>query len=167
MKAWHSLKRAVEKVYGTWEDSVTRMPAYMGALQKWNPGTVVEWYHCTNQVDTNHYTIGWVFWAFKPSIDAYQYCRGVISVDGTHLYTKYKHKLLVAVIVDANHHVVPVAFAIVDDEHQGSWAWFLSKITQHIVRGRKDNCLISDRHPGLLAVVHSFPEFNPPHGVYR
>ncbi|KAL0397831.1 UNVERIFIED_CONTAM: hypothetical protein Scaly_0231500 [Sesamum calycinum] len=33
-------------------------------------------------------------------------CRNVISVDGTHLYTKYKHKLLVAVTLDANQQIV-------------------------------------------------------------
>ena len=88
-------------------------------------------------------------------------------MDETHLYTKYKHKLLVAVLTDANNHVLPVAFALVDDEHQGSWRWFLSMLTEHVVRGRKGNFLLSDRHSGLLAVVPSFPDFNPPNGVYR
>ena len=50
IKSWHSLKRAIEKVYGTWENSVAKLPASMGALQKWNTGTIVEWYHTRDQV---------------------------------------------------------------------------------------------------------------------
>ena len=63
IKVWHSLKRAVEKVYGTWESSVAKMPAYMGAIKKWNPGTIVEWYHTRDQVasNPNHFTLGWGF----------------------------------------------------------------------------------------------------------
>ncbi|KAL0367868.1 UNVERIFIED_CONTAM: hypothetical protein Sradi_3676900 [Sesamum radiatum] len=37
----------------------------------------------------------------RPCIQGFRYCRNVISVDGTHLYTRYKHKLLVAVTLDA------------------------------------------------------------------
>ncbi|KAL0340941.1 UNVERIFIED_CONTAM: hypothetical protein Sradi_4610900 [Sesamum radiatum] len=42
-KAWYSLKMAREIVYGTWESSVKKLPAYLGAIQKYNPGTIVEW----------------------------------------------------------------------------------------------------------------------------
>ncbi|KAL0376572.1 UNVERIFIED_CONTAM: hypothetical protein Scaly_0774800 [Sesamum calycinum] len=41
-KAWYSLKMAREIVYGTWESSVQKLPAYLGAIQKYNPGTIVE-----------------------------------------------------------------------------------------------------------------------------
>ena len=37
-----------------------------------------------------------VFWAFGPSIEGFQHCRPVISIDGTFLYGKYKGKLLIA-----------------------------------------------------------------------
>ncbi|KAL0390225.1 UNVERIFIED_CONTAM: hypothetical protein Scaly_0379600 [Sesamum calycinum] len=67
-KAWYSLKMAREIVYGTWESSVQKLPAYLGAIQKYNPGTIVEWKH----------------------------------KDGTHLYTKYKYKLLIAAAMDGN-----------------------------------------------------------------
>ncbi|XP_075489376.1 uncharacterized protein LOC142528233 [Primulina tabacum] len=40
-KAWQSLKRAVKVIYGKWESSVTFLPKYMGALSKYNPGTIV------------------------------------------------------------------------------------------------------------------------------
>ncbi|KAL0375592.1 UNVERIFIED_CONTAM: hypothetical protein Scaly_0676800 [Sesamum calycinum] len=94
-KAWYSLKMARDIVYGTWESSVQKLPAYLGAIQKYNPGTIVEWKHKAFQASTGKYVMGYVFWAFKPCIDGFQFCRNVI-VDGTHLYTKYKYKLLIA-----------------------------------------------------------------------
>ncbi|KAK4385853.1 hypothetical protein Sango_2709300 [Sesamum angolense] len=101
-KAWYSLKMAREIVYGTWESSVQKLPAYLGAIQKYNPGTIVEWKHKGFQASTGKYVMGYVFWAFKPCIDGFQFCRNIISVDGTHLYTKYKYKLLIAAAMDGN-----------------------------------------------------------------
>ncbi|GAV82152.1 LOW QUALITY PROTEIN: hypothetical protein CFOL_v3_25605, partial [Cephalotus follicularis] len=37
------------------------------------------------------------FWAFDAAIEAFKYCRPVTCVDGTHLYGKYKGKLLITV----------------------------------------------------------------------
>ncbi|KAK4404111.1 hypothetical protein Sango_0779700 [Sesamum angolense] len=101
-KAWYSLKMAREIVYGTWESSVQKLPAYLGAIQKYNPGTIVEWKHKGFQASTGKYVMGYVFWAFKPCIDGFQFCRNIISVDDTHLYTKYKYKLLIAAAMDGN-----------------------------------------------------------------
>lgn len=65
-----------------------------------------------------------VFWAFKPCINGFKHCMPVLSIDGTHLYEKYKGTLLVATSVDANFQVFPLAFAIVEGENTSSW--FLS-----------------------------------------
>ncbi|KAK4389155.1 hypothetical protein Sango_2252500 [Sesamum angolense] len=51
-KAWYSLKMAREIVYGTWESSVQKLPVYLGAIQKYNPGTIVEWKHKGFQAST-------------------------------------------------------------------------------------------------------------------
>ncbi|KAL0368846.1 UNVERIFIED_CONTAM: hypothetical protein Scaly_1103500 [Sesamum calycinum] len=77
-KAWYSLKMAREIVYGTWESSVQKLPAYLGAIQKYNPGTIVEWKHKGFQASTGKYVMGYVFWAFKPCIDGFQFCRNVL-----------------------------------------------------------------------------------------
>ncbi|KAK4406859.1 hypothetical protein Sango_0692400 [Sesamum angolense] len=120
-KAWYSLKMTREIIYGTWESSVRKLPKYLGAIQKYNPGTIVEWKHKAFQQSTGSYVLEYVFWAFKPCIDRFQFCRKIISVDGTHLYTKYKHKLLIAAAMNGNQQVLPLAFAIVDEETYPSW----------------------------------------------
>ncbi|KAL2243914.1 UNVERIFIED_CONTAM: hypothetical protein Sindi_0509400 [Sesamum indicum] len=154
-KAWYSLKMAREMVYGTWESSVQKLPKYLGVLQKYNSGTIVEWQHKARDTSTGAYVIGYVFWAFKPCIEGFQHCCILISVDGTHLYTKYKHKMLIAAVMDGNQQVLPLAFAIVDEESHLSWKWFLRQLSRHIIRGRWGICLISDRHVGITRAVRA------------
>ncbi|KAK4395607.1 hypothetical protein Sango_1715000 [Sesamum angolense] len=161
-KACQSLKAAREQVYGTWESSVKKLPRFMAFLQKLNPGTVVEWLNLDTDrpgVQMLHY----VFWAFRPCIEGFRSCRNVISVDGTHLYTKYKHKLLVAVTLDANQQVLPLAFALVDEESLASWRWFLQMLAKHLLPNDDDRvCLISDRHSGLISAINYVPAFKFP-----
>ncbi|KAL0403800.1 UNVERIFIED_CONTAM: hypothetical protein Sradi_2020800 [Sesamum radiatum] len=110
-KAWHALKAAREEVYGIWESSVQKLSKFMAALQKSNPG---QWLH----LDTdrpNLKILNYVFCAFRACFERFHYCRNLISINGTHLYTKYKHKLLVAVTLDANQQILPIAFALVDE----------------------------------------------------
>ncbi|KAL0321297.1 UNVERIFIED_CONTAM: hypothetical protein Sradi_5391200 [Sesamum radiatum] len=117
-KAWYSLKMAREIVYGTWESSVQKLPKYMGALKKYNPGTIVEWEHKAFQPSTGAHVIGYVFWAFAPCIEGFQFCRNVISVDGTHLYTKYRHKMLIAAAMDGNQQINKEKWTA---SHDGGW----------------------------------------------
>ncbi|KAL0308837.1 UNVERIFIED_CONTAM: hypothetical protein Sradi_5826000 [Sesamum radiatum] len=49
--------------------------------------------------------------------------------------------------------VLPLAFAIVDEETYPSWKWFLQQLSRHVIRGRRGMCLISDRHGGLIKAV--------------
>ncbi|KAL8551279.1 hypothetical protein ACS0TY_000381 [Phlomoides rotata] len=165
--AWISIKRAVENVYGTWETSCQYLPKFMRALRSYNPDTIAEWKHKDHNHATGVFTLGYVFWAFKPCIDAFQHCRKVITVDGTHLYTKYKHKLLIAMIIDANQQIIPLTFGIVDEETKVAWRWFLRLLSKHIVREVRGVCLISDRHIAIVKAVESIPAFQEPLGVHR
>ena len=40
----------------------------------------------------------------------------MISIDATHLYGKYKGKLLIAMAIDGNNEIYPLAFAVVESE---------------------------------------------------
>ena len=41
-KAWRARKKAIQMVFGDWDESYRRLPRFIAALQKYNPGTVVE-----------------------------------------------------------------------------------------------------------------------------
>ena len=58
----------------------------------------------------------YVYWAFAPCIVAFQYCKAMISIDGTHLYGKYKGVLMIAMAIDVDQKVFPLAFTVVDNE---------------------------------------------------
>ncbi|CAI9272226.1 unnamed protein product [Lactuca saligna] len=166
-KVWVGKQKAIEHVFGNWEEFYVALPKYLGALQKFNPETIVEW--CvsrSNNVDEVEFRR--VFWAFAPSIKGFHYCRPVISIDGTHLHGKYKGKMLIAMGVDGNNQILPLAFAIVENESYDTWDWFLSHVKNHVVKDREGICLISDRHGGILKAIneHGSPWLEP-RGFHR
>ncbi|KAK4410687.1 hypothetical protein Sango_0141700 [Sesamum angolense] len=69
--------------------------------------------------------------------------------------------------MDRNQQVLPLAFAIVDEETYPSWKWFLQQLSRHVIRGRHGMCLISSRHGGLNKAVREGPDFVSPNGVHR
>ena len=89
-----------------------------------DPGTQVS-YRLIHGDTPSTIIFNYVFWAFTPSTVGFAHCRLVISIDGTHLYGKYKGKLLIAMATNANNEIFPLAFAVVDDETRASWGWFL------------------------------------------
>ncbi|XP_073024245.1 uncharacterized protein [Primulina eburnea] len=110
----------MEIAYGTWESSIQLLSKNMYALSKYNSGTAVQWKHLRANTEMSK-TLNYIFWAFMPCVDGFRHCRKIISFDDTHLYTKYKHKMLIAVTLDANNQVIPLAFAIVDEETSDFW----------------------------------------------
>ncbi|KAL0395490.1 UNVERIFIED_CONTAM: hypothetical protein Slati_4515200 [Sesamum latifolium] len=78
-----------------------------------------------------------------------------------------RHKMLIAAAMDGNQQVLPLAYAIVDDESTSSWKWFLQQLSIHVIRGRWGVCLISDSHPGITKAVREGSDFVSPHGAHR
>ncbi|XP_071689255.1 uncharacterized protein [Rutidosis leptorrhynchoides] len=62
----------------------------------------------------------------------------------------YIGKMLTTVAKNANMQILPVAFAVVDNESNESWAWFLKLVQTHVNISKRDLCIISDRHVGIL-----------------
>jgi len=58
-------------------------------------------------------------------VDAFRHYRLVFSIDDTFLLGKYQGTLLIAISIDANNKLVPLAFALVEKENKDSWGWFL------------------------------------------
>lgn len=96
-----------------------------------------------------------VFWTFKPCIEAFAHCIPVLQIDGTHLYGKYHGVLLTATAVDGFYHLLPIAFAIVEGENVASWTWFLERVRKLVSPGRKEVCVISDRHLGIISAMNN------------
>ncbi|GJR58929.1 transposase, MuDR, MULE transposase domain protein [Tanacetum coccineum] len=85
------------------------------------------------------------------------YLRPMLMIDAAHLKGLYKGTNLVAVAMDGNNQIVPIAFGICKGETGPCWSWWMSVLKECI--GDNPNLLfISDRHAAIaLAVEKEFP----------
>jgi hypothetical protein len=57
----------------------------------------------------------------------------VILVDGTFLTSKYRGTLMMAVAVDPEQQLVPLAFALAESENDDIWSWFMRLVRINIL----------------------------------
>ena len=92
------------------------MPQFLAALSDVDLDTVTT-LKCDPRVPRTC-IFNFAFWAFGPCIRGFRHCKPMISIDATHLYGKYKGKLLIAMATDGNNEVYPLMFAIVESGEQ-------------------------------------------------
>ena len=143
--------KAIRQLFGDFSQSYTELPRLFLVIEQTNPRCVVIWKTCDIYM-LNTEIFQRVFWSFKPSIDGFEHCRPIMSIDGTHLYGKYKGTLLIAMGCDRNNQLFPLTFAITEGENTDSWGWFLACIRNRVTE-RLRICVISDRHPGIMAAM--------------
>ncbi|XP_071932956.1 uncharacterized protein [Coffea arabica] len=141
-------QKAIVELLGDWVESYKLLPRYMEILKMKNPGIVVHWDKDTTYTSPSREIFNGVFWAFE----GFKHCHPVISIDGTFLYGKYKGAILIAVSVDANNQLFPLAFSIMDSENNDSWGWFMACIREFVTQ-RRGLCVISDHHPGIITTM--------------
>ncbi|XP_025612001.1 uncharacterized protein [Arachis hypogaea] len=136
-KVWMAKQKAVAQIYGDWEESYAELPRWMLGVQATMPGTITVLktspVRIGGGVDESTVYFHRLFWTFPPCIEAFQHCKPLVSIDGTHLYGKYGGTLLLAIAQDGNSNILPIAFVLVEGENAESWSFFLST---HINRGR-------------------------------
>ncbi|KAK1401531.1 hypothetical protein POM88_001136 [Heracleum sosnowskyi] len=156
-KIRHAREITEKALFKSSEESYEYLPKFMNALQSFNHGTFVDWYfkeHDLGDLIGEVVRFKRVFWAFKPCIDAFPHCIPVLIIDAT--------------TVDGFNHFLPVAFAIVESENTASWTWFMERVKKKVVLRRRDVCVISDRHKGIISVMNN-PELGwcEPHSHHR
>ncbi|XP_039140498.1 uncharacterized protein LOC120277712 [Dioscorea cayenensis subsp. rotundata] len=102
------------------------------------------------------------FFAFKACVIGFKTgCRPLLYLDGTHLLGKYGGTFLGSTGKDGNDGFFHMAFAIVDNETDANWTWFLSKLGDTIYDDDeyvKLITIISDRSKGLINAVAKKPD---------
>ncbi|XP_059294561.1 uncharacterized protein LOC132047549 [Lycium ferocissimum] len=124
---------------GTREHGYAVLDAYRYMLRSANPGSKT-----ALKVDANG-KFKYFFVAYKAWMLGFAQMRKVIAVDGTFLKSKYEGVLLSAVAQDAENHVFPVAFCVVDKECDASYKYFFEQM-RSFVDDTKELCIIYDRH---------------------
>ncbi|XP_022007748.1 uncharacterized protein LOC110907020 [Helianthus annuus] len=165
-KAWRGRRKAIEMIYGTW-DNFAELPKYVLRLQSRNPGTVVNWFHHPYSA-LGHPTFKYIFWAFGPSIHAFRLCQPVISVDGTHLKGLYRGKLLAAITKNPNNYIMPLAHALVDEETVHSRCWFFQNLMEYVTTNCASKiCVVSDRHAGIINAMENLKDWKEPKAYHH
>ncbi|XP_039018222.1 uncharacterized protein LOC120149537 [Hibiscus syriacus] len=76
----------------------------------------------------------------------------MIQVDGTFLCGLYRHILMIIVAQDGDKNIFLIAFAIVKNESEETWNFFLSNLRSHVIT-QEGVCMIADRSAGLLSTI--------------
>ncbi|WVZ50495.1 hypothetical protein U9M48_001741, partial [Paspalum notatum var. saurae] len=154
-KAWRAKQKVFEMRFGTYENFYDNLPRMLATITQRNPGTYYDVMHFPN-IEGGPSILQRVFFCLGPCVRAFQYCLPLLCIDGTFLTGKYKGTILIAIGVDGNNQVLPVAFAFVENENTDSWYWFLERVKAQVVCSRSNVCLISDRHAGILETIDKF-----------
>ncbi|KAL6314595.1 hypothetical protein AAG906_026935 [Vitis piasezkii] len=110
-KAMKAKRKAMTRLFGDWYKSYAELPRFFPCLRAVKSGCIM-YSKTVPGNNPNEEIFQRVFWAFAPSITGFAHCRPVLSIDGTHLYGKYKGTLLIAMGCDGNNQLFPLAFAI-------------------------------------------------------
>ncbi|GKA55123.1 transposase, MuDR, MULE transposase domain protein [Tanacetum coccineum] len=85
------------------------------------------------------------------------YLRPLVIIDAAHLKGQYKGTNLIAVGMDGNNQIVPIAFGICKGETGPCWSWWMS-VLKECIGDNPSLLFISDRHAAIaLAVQNEFP----------
>ncbi|GJS66083.1 transposase, MuDR, MULE transposase domain protein [Tanacetum coccineum] len=144
-QTWRAKNVALEYISGCPVASFAQLPYYCHNLELTNDGTVT---HIETD-DEDRFKM--VFIAFGVVIRSFKYhMRPLIIIDATHLKGRYEGTNLLAVGMDGNNQIIPIATGVSQGETGPSWTWFLSKLKECI--GEIPNLtIISDRHATILS----------------
>ncbi|EPS74077.1 hypothetical protein M569_00678 [Genlisea aurea] len=131
-QAWRAKEIAREQLQGSYKEAYSQLPLFCEKIMEANPGSLATFGTKENS------SFRRLFVSFHASISGFHHCRPLIFIDSTLLYSKYQGTLLAATAADGNDDFFPVSFAVVDEETEENWHWFLLQLksaistTEHI-----------------------------------
>ena len=141
-------------MHSRWDASYNEIWQWCQVLERYVPGCITdletEHAYYNSQLLRGCQVFKRLFWTFKQCRDAFPYCKPLVQIDGTFMFGRYTHRLLVAVAQDSGGRILPIAFAITPGESSDDWDFFLSRLRRHVCP-QPDICVISDRGAGILA----------------
>ncbi|XP_035838230.1 uncharacterized protein LOC118485846 [Helianthus annuus] len=139
LQAWRGKSHALELLQGTTRDSFAELLIYCYNLKLANPGSV------THILVDEQSRFEMVFVALGDAIRSFMFnLRPVVIIDAAHLKGEFKGTLFLAVGMDGNNQILPIAYGIGKSEDGESWTWFLSKLRDRVGE-ITDMAIISNR----------------------
>jgi hypothetical protein len=152
-KAWRAKQRAWKMIYRYRKVGYENVPALFNAMKAANLGMHYEYIPKPNEWKDGRQIFFLAFWCFPQFVEAFRHYRPVFSIGCTFLIGKYEGMLLIAIAVDADNALIPLAFTLVERENKASWGWFLWLVRIHAVGPGREVGVISDRHQSILSAV--------------
>ncbi|XP_039135516.1 uncharacterized protein LOC120272744 [Dioscorea cayenensis subsp. rotundata] len=154
-QAWRGKELARGILHGCDKASYDLLLWYASKVTETNPDSIV-----LIEKDGERFRLG--FFCFQASLDGFRMgCRPMLFLDGTHLLGRYGGILLGATGKDGNEGFFQLAFAIVDNETDDNWTWFILKLGDALYGDDEYHDIItfiSDRSKGLVnGVSKVFP----------
>ncbi|KAK1584068.1 hypothetical protein Q3G72_029567 [Acer saccharum] len=142
-KGYRARHIALEEVQGTLVESYSILPSYLYMLEQANPGTITD----LHTDSSNRFM--YMFFCLRACIDGFlSSIRPVIAISGTFLKGPHRGVLFVAVCMDGNDQIFPLAFGVSDSETNEAWEWFLTRL--HKAVGEVDDLVrsMTEKEPG-------------------
>ncbi|ESQ51622.1 hypothetical protein EUTSA_v10016294mg [Eutrema salsugineum] len=125
-QAWRGKERIMAAVRGSFEEDYRLLPRYCDEIKRTNPGSIAVVHG--SPVDGSFQQL---FISFQASIVGFlNACRPLVALDKVVLKSKYLGTLLLATGFDGDGAIFPLAFAIITEENDSNWEWFLSELRQ-------------------------------------
>ncbi|GJV67247.1 mutator type transposase [Tanacetum coccineum] len=154
MKAFRAKSKAVDNVRGDFTLQYTQLRDYVMELQQSNSNTTVR---IGVESEADHVKPTRLFKRIYVCLGAtkegFMACmRQFLGFNATFMKGPFPGQLLIAVGVDPNNGIYPLAYGIVETESRESWTWFLQHLKEDLdLQDNSNFTFISDIHKAAIA----------------
>ncbi|KAK5846150.1 hypothetical protein PVK06_002421 [Gossypium arboreum] len=148
-------QKELEKMHCGWDASYNEMCQWCQVLERYVLGCVINLETvptCYNDYLLRGYqAFKHLFGSFKQCRDTFQYYKPLVQIDGTFIYGRYTHRLLLVVAQDGDGRILPIVFTITPGSQMTIEIFFLSRLRN--VYPQPDICIILDRSTQILVAI--------------
>ncbi|KAK5775595.1 hypothetical protein PVK06_043501 [Gossypium arboreum] len=122
-KVWIAKQKALEKMHGRWDASYNEVWQWCRVLERYVPSCITDLEttpaYYNDRLLNGCQVFKRLFWSFKQCRDTFIYCKPLEQNDGTFMYGRYTHQLLLAVAHDGSerfkfHFSICISFPFLD-----------------------------------------------------
>lgn len=161
-QVWRGIGDARQQLQGSYKEAYNQLPWLCDKMTKANPGSLIKLF------TSDERRFERLVLSFHASIHGFQMgCRPILFLEASSLKSKFHEILLTATALDGDDGIFPVAFAMVDNESNDNWHWFLEQL-RSVLSISQSITFVSDREKGIKkAVLEVFENAHHGYSIYH